>query len=578
MASPALAVTPTVLLQTGDPYLSGTSIERISTLVGTPDGGYLTRIKADIFSFTFFSNVEVESYYGSFGGAPAGILRTEDNVIATVDNGGRGSFVHLDIGSAAINELGQIAYTTRVAGAPQASSLFTDTSMWLDDRLLILEGDALDSSLGLPGYVWEGAAPAGVAPDGTVIFSGSYTNDGGTTIGQGIFSVGPDGTGWQTFFKTGDTLGVSGSVVPLAEDNDRFVSDLSNRTASPDGSLVLSMVDVEEGTTSPIFVDELTINGVAQTWAGSSSVIRGFDPIPASAGGLPGEFIGTASLFVGGFDQVDINDQGSYIFGGFSNLDSDFIVLDGEIIHREGDVLPRFGDGASSVTLGSDAKSVMLNSDGDYVFTMGTNLDVLVVNGEVVFATGDELASEGSIDAINNAIISDRNQNNEVIVRFSGREFGQSNQTSQIYELVLQLDPLGLLGDFDESGILDIADVDLLAAAILAGSSDSQFDLDGSSSLSNADLAFWIVDLFGSALGDSNLDGAVDLIDLSALASNFGGPGTYGQGDFNADGTVDLIDLSTLASNFGFSNSIPEPASLILLGLGGVLLSRRQQA
>lgn len=68
--------------------------------------------------------------------------------------------------------------------------------------------------------------------------------------------------------------------------------------------------------------------------------------------------------------------------------------------------------------------------------------------------------------------------------------------------------------------------------------------------------------------GDANLDGAVNLLDLSALASTFNKPGTWSQGDFNGDGTVDLLDLSLLAANFGSaSRPTPEPTTGALLAL-----------
>jgi hypothetical protein len=51
--------------------------------------------------------------------------------------------------------------------------------------------------------------------------------------------------------------------------------------------------------------------------------------------------------------------------------------------------------------------------------------------------------------------------------------------------------------------------------------------------------------------GDANLDGVVDLIDLSRLAASFGSPGSWDEGDSNHDRLVDLIDLSLLASSFG---------------------------
>nr|WP_145444833.1 hypothetical protein [Mucisphaera calidilacus]QDU70680.1 hypothetical protein Pan265_05100 [Mucisphaera calidilacus] len=77
--------------------------------------------------------------------------------------------------------------------------------------------------------------------------------------------------------------------------------------------------------------------------------------------------------------------------------------------------------------------------------------------------------------------------------------------------------------------------------------------------------------------GDANLDGRVDLLDLSILASSFGGVGDWRQGDFNGDGLVNLLDLSALASNFGGSTgAVPEPAVATLLGLGLLAVGRRR--
>lgn len=47
--------------------------------------------------------------------------------------------------------------------------------------------------------------------------------------------------------------------------------------------------------------------------------------------------------------------------------------------------------------------------------------------------------------------------------------------------------------------------------------------------------------------GDINQDGAVNILDLSIMASNWGNAGT---GDINNDGQVNLLDLSVLASNW----------------------------
>ena len=92
----------------------------------------------------------------------------------------------------------------------------------------------------------------------------------------------------------------------------------------------------------------------------------------------------------------------------------------------------------------------------------------------------------------------------------------------------------------------------------------------------------WLFNWYFPYAGDANRDQTVNIGDLTLLAGNFGTSGkTWQQGDFNGDGLVNIGDLTILAGNFGSSvtsssaTTVPEPASLVLLLSGLVLLKRK---
>ena len=80
--------------------------------------------------------------------------------------------------------------------------------------------------------------------------------------------------------------------------------------------------------------------------------------------------------------------------------------------------------------------------------------------------------------------------------------------------------------------------------------------------------------------GDVNLDGRVDINDLTIVLANYGQAGrTWTQGSMDGDpaGTVDINDLTIVLAAYGDTvaasggigmSAVPEPASLLLLAAG----------
>ncbi|MEQ9454547.1 MAG: FG-GAP-like repeat-containing protein [Phycisphaeraceae bacterium] len=137
-----------------------------------------------------------------------------------------------------------------------------------------------------------------------------------------------------------------------------------------------------------------------------------------------------------------------------------------------------------------------------------------------------------------------------------------------------------LIGDVNLDGLVDALDIDDLGAALDLGDPALRYGMvDGNPAADSSDFTHLIESILGTVAGDANLDQRVDLIDLSALAGNFGTTGGWAEGDFNTDGTIDLIDLSLLAGSFGFdATAVPEPGTvLILAGSGLCALSRRRR-
>jgi len=111
-----------------------------------------------------------------------------------------------------------------------------------------------------------------------------------------------------------------------------------------------------------------------------------------------------------------------------------------------------------------------------------------------------------------------------------------------------------VFADFDGDGRVDDADIDLLGAATRLADDITYFDLDVNGPVTRSDLEFLVEQILGTRPGDTELDGDVDVADLTQIIKGFTGAGMTGgrwaTGDNDGDGDVDTRDFTTAIIHF----------------------------
>ncbi|MEM7313458.1 MAG: dockerin type I domain-containing protein, partial [Planctomycetota bacterium] len=131
-----------------------------------------------------------------------------------------------------------------------------------------------------------------------------------------------------------------------------------------------------------------------------------------------------------------------------------------------------------------------------------------------------------------------------------GSGFGGNNGDSQLIKIEYNNPTVSEPGDLNGDGILDCSDANTLSTAIAGGSVDSVYDMNGDGSINSSDMSFWVTDLYGSLLGDANLDRNVDVGDFNIWNANkFTMNSEYCSADFDANGIVDVSDFNLWNAN-----------------------------
>jgi hypothetical protein len=110
----------------------------------------------------------------------------------------------------------------------------------------------------------------------------------------------------------------------------------------------------------------------------------------------------------------------------------------------------------------------------------------------------------------------------------------------------------GPSADFNEDGTVDATDINVLFDAIGAGNMAEEFDLNNSGAVDSDDATFLVENILGTFLGDANLDGRIDAMDLNQVGIHWRSQTGMGwaDGDFTGDGAVDARDLNLVGLNW----------------------------
>lgn len=273
-------------------------------------------------------------------------------------------------------------------------------------------------------------------------------------------------------------------------------------------------------------------------------------------------------------------------------------LIGGEVQGSNGSLIHSAGGNRLAVSRTSSGKYAVSVFAADGVTKLGGDDGMLMLSVAGQLAGSDVLADRKFLsyeyDTVSgNFIVESR----EVVANNSPNsqnQFGDELALRDVNFYVAYVDfekplTLSLECDFDNNGLCNLADIDLLAMEASSGGNNAIFDLNGDNDVSVADVDVWRAlagdENIGAGrpyrVGDANLDGVVDGTDFGIWNSNkFTATGKWSKGDFNVDGVSDGSDFGLWNANkFTASDGsvVPEPtAGILAIFVAGLIAARRR--
>ena len=147
---------------------------------------------------------------------------------------------------------------------------------------------------------------------------------------------------------------------------------------------------------------------------------------------------------------------------------------------------------------------------------------------------------------------------NSLIHPTSSARFSWIAISTEHMPLNMQVPLSDLIGDFSGDDVLDVADIDLLAAAVRAGTVHPQYDLNHSGAVDVEDHKYWVTEIKHTWIGDANLDGEFNSSDFVQVfqSGKFETDleAQWNEGDWNGDQRFDSSDFVAAFQDGGFES------------------------